>query len=499
MRPRNFGFILVFAALGLGACAGPSIIVSGETVRSPEPPPPQIAVKVVDREQLEPIAAQVSLGENVGTADETGQISLEWDETPTQLIVNAPGFYPDSSLVTALPEEGTYEVQLNPVILEGTVTTPDGKALSSATVSLGSLVDTTDENGRYRLERVLEGELRVSRPAWEPLTARWNGDDPSIDLVMSPLQIKALRVNAEKAASPKAWATILELAAQSEVNALVLDTRNEDGIIFHKTTVEQANEIGAVRDFYDVEQIIADMDAAGLYKITRIVTFQDNPLAKARPELAVIDNTTGQPWKNNKGLRWLDPTNRDSWKLALDLAEEACNLGFDEIQFDYVRFPSDGNISKLSFKEEYTEEVRVATITAFLQEAHDLLNPMGCAVAADIFAITLESGWDEGIGQSPAALSNVIDVLSPMIYTYTYGPGWKGYDNPNNYPVEIVSAALDAGIPKLEGESIYRPWIQTWQLNASEIVAVQNVAEKRDMGWMIWSANSIYDDSFLRP
>ncbi|NOX22931.1 MAG: hypothetical protein GXP36_07555 [Actinobacteria bacterium] len=499
MRPRNFGLILVFAALGLGACAGPSIIVSGETVRSPEPPPPQIAIKVVDREMLEPIAAQVSLGENVGTADETGVISLEWGETATQLIVNAPGFYTDSSLITVLPEDGIYEVQLNPVILEGTITTPDGRPLSAAVVSLGSVVDKTDSTGKYRLERVTPGELRVSRPAWESAAIRWDGDAPSLDMTLSPLMIKALRVNAEKAASPAAWQRILDLAARSEVNGLVLDTRNEDGIIFHKSEVEQANEIGAVRDFYDVKQVIADMDAAGLYKITRIVTFQDNPLAKARPELAVIDNTTGQPWKNNKGLRWLDPTNRDSWKLALDLAEEACNLGFDEIQFDYVRFPSDGNIKRLSFKEPYTEEVRVATITAFLQEAHDLLNPMGCAVAADIFAITLESGWDEGIGQSPAALSSVIDVLSPMIYTYTYGPGWKGFDNPNNYPVEIVSGALDAGIPKLKGDSIYRPWIQTWQLNAKEILAVQNVAEKRDLGWMIWSANSIYDDSFLLP
>ncbi|GBE25651.1 hypothetical protein BMS3Bbin02_01939 [bacterium BMS3Bbin02] len=499
MRPRNLGFILVFAALGLGACAGPSVIVSGDAVRSPEPAPPQIAFKVVDREQREPIEAQVSFGENVGTADETGAVSLEWDETPTQLIVNAPGFHPDSTLITTFPEDGLYEVELNPVILEGTITTPDGKPLSSAIVSLGSVVDETDSTGRYRLERVTAGELRINRPAWESITTRWNGDDPRIDVTMSPLMIKALRVNAEKTASPAAWKNILALAARSEVNALVLDTRNEDGIIFHKTNVELANEIGAVRDFYDVERALADMDAAGLYKITRIVTFQDNPLAKARPDLAVIDNTTGQPWKNNKGLRWLDPTNRDSWKLALDLAEEACELGFDEIQFDYVRFPSDGNIKTLSFKEPYTEEVRVATITAFLQEAHDLLNPLGCAVAADIFAITLESGWDEGIGQSPAELSNVIDVLSPMIYTYTYGPGWKGFDNPNNYPVEIVSAALDAGIPKLEGTSIYRPWIQTWQLNAGEIVAVQNVAEKRDLGWMIWSANSIYDDSFLLP
>lgn len=499
MRPRNIGVLLAFAAVGLGACAGSSVLLSGETLRSPEPPPPLITINIVDRDHLDPIAAEISLGETLGASDETGNATLIWPERPTQVIVRAPGFHTHQSLISEQPEDGVYEVLLNPVILEGMVTSRDGRPLPFTQVSLGSQSDQTDENGRYRLERAVEGQLRVARPAWEESVALWNGEDPRLDVVMVPLTIKALRVNAETAGSPSAWQKILDIAAASEVNALVLDTRNEAGVIFHATDVDEANEIGAVQAFYNAEELIADMDAAGLYKITRIVTFQDNPLARARPELAAIDTSTGKPWLSNRGFRWLDPTNRDSWKLALDLADEACELGFDEIQFDYVRFPSDGDISTLSFKEEYTEEVRVATITAFLEEAHSRLNPQGCAVAADIFAITLESSWDEGIGQSPAALSQVIDVLSPMIYTYTYGPGWKGYDNPNNYPVEIVSGALDAGIPKLVGFSIYRPWIQTWQLNAAEIIAVQNVAETRDLGWMIWSANSQYDDSFLRP
>ncbi len=86
-----------------------------------------------------------------------------------------------------------------------------------------------------------------------------------------------------------------------------------------------------------------------------------------------------------------------------------------------------------------------------------------------------------------------------MIYTYTYGRGWNGYDNPNDHAVAIVSLALDSGIPRLDGFSIYRPWIQTWQLDAGEIMAVQDVVEARDLGWMIWSANTLYDTSFLRP
>ena len=95
--------------------------------------------------------------------------------------------------------------------------------------------------------------------------------------------------------------------------------------------------------------------------------------------------------------------------------------------------------------------------------------------------------------------SPVVDVLSPMIYTYTFGRGWGGYDDPNEYPVELVSLTLDKGAPLLQGSAIYRPWIQTWQLNAEEIMAVQKVAEDRGLGWMIWSANTIYDSSFLRP
>ena len=223
--------------------------------------------------------------------------------------------------------------------------------------------------------------------------------------------------------------------------------------------------------------------------------------------IAAIDTTTGKPWVNNKNLAWLDPTDRDSWTYPLDLAEEACRLGFDEIQFDYIRFPSDGPISRLSFDElsaedyysEASQQKRIETIAAFLDEAHALLNPMGCAVAADIFAITLESTSDEGIGQSPLEFSNSVDVLSPMIYTYTYGPGWKGWDNPTDHAVELVEAALDAGIPRLQGFAIYRPWLQRAFLEDSEILAVQDVANERDMGWMLWSAGTIFDAGHLPP
>ena len=268
-----------------------------------------------------------------------------------------------------------------------------------------------------------------------------------------------------------------------------------------------AHELDAVSVSYDLDQVLADMDRLGLYKITRIVTFQDPPLASSDLSIAAVNVDTGRAWETSAGRAWLDPTDRASWEYALALAEEACRRGFDEIQFDYVRFPTDGPISKLrfdnfSFSEYYSPEAqqaRVDVITAFLSEAHSRLNPMGCAVAADIFAIVLESRTDEGIGQMPGALSSAVDVLSPMIYSYAYNSGWKGFSDPNEHAPEIVAFALDAGLTKLSGFSIYRPWVQRAFLDADEILAVQREAESRDMGWMLWSATTDFNPAMLPP
>ena len=247
----------------------------------------------------------------------------------------------------------------------------------------------------------------------------------------------------------------MTLAKNSAVNALVVDTKDERGRVYHDTSVDLAHDIGAVNAEYDLDQVLADMEALGLYKITRIVTFQDPFLAQSDLSLAAVNVTTGRAWETRNGRAWLDPTDPDSWEYPLALADEACRRGFDEIQFDYVRFPSDGPISKLRFDdfdfEEYyspaAQQKRVDTITAFLQEAHDRLNPLQCAVAADIFAIVLESRTDEGIGQMPGPLSNTIDVLSPMIYSYAYNDGWKASVTPTSTRPRSLPLRWTQGFP----------------------------------------------------
>ena len=503
--------VLAAMAIVLSACSGQATVVGGESVRQPEPPPPVFEITVLAGDDLTPVRATVELDGQVHQADLSGTASVvwqeAWEEDAANLVVSAPGFLPESMLVSVLPEEGVVEVRLVPVVLRGTVSTPEGRALPLVNIRLGGTEVQTDVSGDFRIIRAAPGTIEMTRPAWEEKSVAWDGEDTELSLLMSPLMVRALRVSGPKAGDPAAWSEILTLARNSGVNALVVDTKDERGRVFHDTSVQLAHDIGAVSPAYDLDQVLADMEGLGLYKITRIVTFQDPPLAGSDLSIAAVNSDTGRAWETSSGRAWLDPTDRDSWVYSLALAEEACRRGFDEIQFDYVRFPSDGPISKLrfdnfSFDEYYSNEaqqVRVETISAFLSEAHSILNPLGCAVAADIFAITLESRTDEGIGQMPGPLSTAVDVLSPMIYSYAYNSGWKGFSDPNEHAQEIVAFALDAGLPKLTGYSIYRPWVQRAFLDSDEILGVQGEVESRDMGWMLWSATTDFNPAMLPP
>ncbi len=486
---RRTALLLAASALVLSACAGPSVLIAGESMRLPEPPPQMLNLVVLGADDLTPVEASIVAAEEAVTADSAGAADLLWEEEPIDITVSAAGFHDASLTVSEKPLEGPVEIRLDPVVLNGTVTTSDGRALPGASVVLGpGLEATTDDDGQFTLFRAVPGDLEIERPAWEGTVIAWDGETSEVTVELEPRMVRALRVagDGSGAGDVEKWQELLDLAESTGVNAFVVDTQDEGGFVYHDTEVQLAYEIDAVRPRYDPAQVIADMDEYGLYKITRIVTFQSNQLARARPDIAAINTRTGLPWTNNKDLAWLDPTDRNSWDYPLALAEEACKLGFDELTSD-------------NYYSDESERIRVTTIAAFLEEAHSRLNPMGCAVAADIFAITLESTSDEGIGQSPRVFSNHVDVLSPMIYTYTYGPGWKGWADPNDHAEELVAAALDAGIPRLEGFALYRPWLQRAFLEDNEILGIQDVAAERDMGWMLWSAGTLFNAGHLPP
>ena len=492
--PRTTALAIAMTVL-TAACSGPLGVQPGDAVISPNRGAPEFTIVVLAADDLVAIDADVH-ADGAEVSRVGGVPTLEWTNAPVTIDVEAAGFEPWTFTVQEYPESGRIEFRLEPVVLSGIVTTDTGRPLPGVEIALGDARDTTDNEGRYTLERAVAGTIELTRPAWEPASFPWDGVVGQYDMAMEPRRVWALRASPEDVLDPERWSTILSLTEITGVNGLVIDLKTEDGTVVYASEVELANAIGAVSAYVDPRTVVAEARDRDLYLIGRIGVFQDDFLAPADPDAAVTD-VRGSLWRSNNGFAWLDPTDPSSYEYAIALAEEACRFGFDEIQFDYVSFPFGGDVSTAVFDGAYNQEVRVASIAAFLDRAYSVLHPMGCAVGSTVLGIVLESNADEGVGQRPGTMSRIVDVLSPTLYSTNYGPGWKGFEDPNEHAVEIVDTALDGGRAKLDGHGYLRPWLQTWTISTSDQRAVQSVVTEAGHGWMLWSNNASYSADAL--
>ena len=364
----------------------------------------------------------------------------------------------------------------------GRVPSPVGDPLSGVTVNIGGEVGVTDANGWFVVDSAPEGPMTLSRPAWTTVSTEWDG--VAANLSIEPFIVRGIRANRVVFLEGK-WDNILSLADQSTVNTIVFDTKDESGQVLYASKVPLASEIGAIKEIYDPVARIAEIREHGLYAITRIVTFEDDVWANSGD--AKIIGT------------WVDARNELNWDYPIALGVEACELGFDEIQFDYVRFPAGKTGGDLNRREGLTQEIRLGAIVSFLERARDTINPLGCAVSADVFAIVMSSLNDQGIGQRPEELSEHLDAISPMIYPSHYGAGWLGFADPNEHNAEVTADALDDGSPRLAEGTLMRPWLQAFYYDASEVLEGINEAEERGFGWMLWNANGNYELAWLPP
>ncbi len=368
--------------------------------------------------------------------------------------------------------------------LTGTVVSPAGAPLADATVVIGDARTTTANDGTFEFSGVEPAPIEVSPLGWLPATVAWDGSEASVDIVAEPRIVRALRVSSYVARDRAMFDALLDQADNSMVNALVFDTKDESSKVLYESASEFAAEIGSVDPKYDPVELIGLAKERGLYTITRIVTFEDETWTRQRPD-------------HQLAWHWIDPTIEEAWEYPLQLATEACEIGFDEIQFDYVRFPAGETAAVAQRRRPLTEEQRVSTIAAFLTEARSRLHPLGCALSADIFAIVLSSPDDQGIGQRPEDVSAIVDAVSPMIYPSHYSDGWLGFPKPNDHPGPVVADALDDGIPRLAGSAVMRPWLQAFYYSSSQVLAGIAEAEERGAGWMLWNPGGMYADSWL--
>lgn len=334
---------------------------------------------------------------------------------------------------------------------------------------------------------------------------------PPTPLVPTPDPVRGLYVNRWAAIGQRMW-QLIDVAQRTEVNALVIDVKDDRGFVLYHSNVPLAREIGAdttrPMSYRRMRAVLDTMRAHGIYPIGRIVVAKDPLLAGAKREWAIKRKSNLAPWLDKNGRPWLDPTHPEIWKYAADLGAEAVNLGFSALQFDYVRFPDEDRIIREATFPLMNGRVRAQVIRDQLAYLRSLVKPLGVPMTIDVFGLSATDTTDMGIGQKWEMFIDQADVVLPMDYPSHFAPGTFGLRNPNAHPYETLDHALrdakarSAGIPNA---ARIVPWYQDFTLGSPRYGATQVRAQMRaghDNGiesWMLWNPGSRYTLDALHP
>jgi len=354
----------------------------------------------------------------------------------------------------------------------------------------------------------------ASAPAFCPSPARVANSDSLPDLrpplVPMPKVVRGLYVNRWAALGDRGW-QLIQLASRTEVNALVIDVKDDRGFVLYRSRVPLAREIGADTNrpmrHERLRAMLDSMRAHHIYPIARIVVAKDPLLANAKLEWAIRRKADpSAPWRDRKGNPWLDPHQDGPWRYAAELACEAVDLGFSEIQFDYVRFPDDKRLVLDATFPLARGRLRAQVIRDQLLATRKRLEPLGVPITADVFGLTATDTTDMGIGQKWEQFVNTVDVVLPMMYPSHYNPGSYGIGNPNAHPYETIAHGLrdahrrSATVP---GAASLRPWYQDFTLGPPHYTATEVRAQIEAgyangvQGWVLWNPRSTYTESAI--
>jgi hypothetical protein len=336
---------------------------------------------------------------------------------------------------------------------------------------------------------------------------------PEIVRVPAPDTLRGLYVN-RWAALGRKLTDLIGVAKRTEVNALVIDVKDDRGFVLYRSNVPLAREIGA--DTADghwmssakVRAVLDTMIAHRIYPIARIVVAKDPLLAQKKLDLAIKRKSDLQPWLDKNGKPWLDPHHRAIWQYAVDLAREAHGLGFSEVQFDYVRFPDEKRLVSETVYPLAGGRTRAQVIREQLGFVRAALKPLGMRVTADVFGLTATDTTDMGIGQRWEMFVDQVDVVLPMIYPSHFARGTYKLRNPNARPYETIDHALKDAIARsdsIPNAARIIPWYQDFTLGAPRYGATQIRAQMKagyDNGfqsWILWNPSSNYTLAALEP
>jgi hypothetical protein len=314
-----------------------------------------------------------------------------------------------------------------------------------------------------------------------------------------PKTVRGIYLTAWSAGSARKMDKMLELLKNTELNSMVIDVRDA-GHVYFKTGIALADETGATTvAVVHPDKLMDRLAKEGVYPIARIACFRDNFVPKKRPDLAVRA-ADGQVWKDRAGYTWLDPYNKENWDYLGKVVDFALELGFPEVQLDYVRFPSEGKTSSMSFPAKKGYEMPEATptevVAAFSQYVAGKVRAKGAVLSADIFGIMSIGLSDQGIGQALETVAEPFDLICPMVYPSHFAKGEYGIKDPESAPYHIIKKSLADYVARLPDKPI-RPWLQDFSLRVSygaDQVKSQ-IKAAMEMGYdefLLWNPKNLY-------
>ncbi|WP_124065399.1 putative glycoside hydrolase [Clostridium sp. E02] len=335
--------------------------------------------------------------------------------------------------------------------------------------------------------------------------------------VKKPVKVKGIYISGFMAGS-EGFTSILDQIQGTEINTVVIDVKNDDGrITFDMGDALTVKEIGAQKRYIrNMDALMKELKSRGIYTIARVVAFRDPYLAEQKPEWS-LKNKDGTLYRDKNGLAWVNPYKKEVWDYLIEIGTQAHKSGFDEIQFDYIRFSTDSSMKRVAFDEGDTKgRSKTDIITEFVQYASDKLSVQGVRVSADVFGTIIGSSIDaNAVGQDYCAMAEHLDYISPMIYPSHYGDGNFGIEHPDTQPYDTIRAALKLSKKDLNGsktkgkkQAVVRPWLQDFTASYLKHHIPYGKKEIRDQiqavydagydEWILWSASNRYTwDAFL--
>ncbi len=519
---------LMIAAPGYSALPLPT---SAEAAKAIQLKPTVLTGQLVDSESQKPIANRLVVTNDRGGAitDDAGKFTFSKVSDQTKVTVQLIGYEKVEQTVD-LNKLDNLVLSVRSTSFSGSLTdAKTGKPIPNAVVKTDDIGVISGQDGKFTfndLKRDDNTMLKVRAPGYR--VQSFKATDLAKGVKMEPFMLHSVYVPgvfAIRANYDDLFTPYLQMAQRGEINAIVLGMKDDDdGMLWWDSQVPLAKEAGLVKKkgvakdvLMDIPKILAEAKKRNLYVVARFVVMRDPAIAKAKPEWAIKNNKTGGPWQDDNKLNWPNPFVPEVADYNAALAKELATAGFDEIQYDYIRFPTDGKLKEIQYKSDLSwtqlsenEKLRTDTIEAVVKKAYDVLRPSDTFLSLDVFGMSLWREDDNNIGQQYNNLVMLSDYICPMVYPTHFEQGTldqKTYPGPTGlYPAVImeksgiIASKLEA---QLKPIAKYRPWLEDFGLGSVKHtpervrLQIQAAEDKGAWGWTLWNAAGKYSNTIL--